>query len=82
VTLSTSESARESLYIVVDLCLIAGLLAFYTTQKRFAGWPGAFGGVRDRVRWRGLDVVGQTLDLLTAKKSTQAQAREATNSLA
>jgi hypothetical protein len=38
-----SESARESLYIVVDLCLIAGLLAFYASQNRHAGWPGALG---------------------------------------
>ena len=38
-----SESARESLYIVVDVCLIAGLLAFYASRNRHAGWPGAFG---------------------------------------
>ena len=38
-----SEFARESLYIVVDLCLITGLLAFYASQNRHAGWPGGFG---------------------------------------
>src|SRR6267378_2887062 len=35
-----SDFARESLYIVVDLCLISGLLAFYASQSRHAGWPG------------------------------------------
>ena len=38
-----SEFARESLYIVVDLCLITGLLAFYASQNRHARWPGRFG---------------------------------------
>jgi len=38
-----SDFARESLYIVVDLCLISGLLALYASQNRHAGWPGGFG---------------------------------------
>jgi hypothetical protein len=38
-----SESARQSLYFGVDLCLITGLLAFYASQNRRVGWPGSFG---------------------------------------
>jgi hypothetical protein len=35
--------ARESLYIVVDVCLTAGLIGFYVQRSKSLGWPGAAG---------------------------------------
>lgn len=40
-----SESSRELLYVVVDLCLIAGLLAFYVSRRANLRWPGTCGFV-------------------------------------
>jgi hypothetical protein len=38
-----SGVARESLYIVVDVCLTVGLIGFYLQRSKSIGWPGAAG---------------------------------------
>jgi hypothetical protein len=38
-----SDLARESLYIVVDVCLTLGLVGFYAQRSKSIGWPGAVG---------------------------------------
>lgn len=38
-----SVLARESLYIVVDVCLTVGLISFYLPRSKSIGWPGAVG---------------------------------------
>lgn len=38
-----SGPARESLYIVVDVCLTVGLIGFYLQRSKSLGWPGAAG---------------------------------------
>ena len=40
-----SGSSRELLYVVVDLCLIAGLFAFYVSRRASLRWPGTCGFV-------------------------------------
>lgn len=39
----SSDLARESLYIVVDVCLTVGLIGFYVQRSKSIGWPGAAG---------------------------------------
>ena len=38
-----SDIARESLYIVVDVCLTIGLVGFSARHSKSIGWPGATG---------------------------------------
>jgi hypothetical protein len=38
-----SDLARESIYLVVDVCLIVGLIGFYAGRSKSLGWPGAAG---------------------------------------
>lgn len=38
-----SDLGRESLYIVVDVCLTLGLIGFYAQRSKTIGWPGAAG---------------------------------------
>jgi hypothetical protein len=38
-----SDIERESLYIVVDLCLTIGLVGFSARHSKSIGWPGAAG---------------------------------------
>jgi hypothetical protein len=38
-----SDIARESLYIVVDVCLTIGLVSFNARHSKSIGWPGATG---------------------------------------
>jgi len=38
-----SDVARESLYIVIDVCLTVGLVGFYAQRSKRVGWPGAAG---------------------------------------
>src|SRR5262245_29331848 len=38
-----SGFARESLYILVDVCLTVGLSGFYVQRSKSLGWPGAAG---------------------------------------
>ena len=38
-----SDLARESLYIVIDVCLTVGLVGFYAQRSKRLGWSGAAG---------------------------------------
>lgn len=38
-----SDLARESLYIVIDVCLTVGLVGFYAQRSKRVGWSGAAG---------------------------------------
>ena len=38
-----SDLARESLYIVIDVCLTVGLVSFYAQHSKRIGWSGATG---------------------------------------
>jgi len=38
-----SDIDRESLYILVDVCLMIGLVGFNARHSKSAGWPGAAG---------------------------------------
>jgi hypothetical protein len=38
-----SEIEREALFLVVDLCLTAGLFGFHFRYSKSIGWPGAAG---------------------------------------
>jgi hypothetical protein len=38
-----SDLARESLYVVVDVCLAVGLIGFYRQRSKSIGWLGAAG---------------------------------------
>ena len=39
----TSDLARESLYIVIDVCLAVGIVGFYAQRSKRIGWSGAAG---------------------------------------
>ena len=39
----TSDLARESLYLVIDVCLAVGIVGFYSQRSKRIGWSGAAG---------------------------------------
>ena len=39
----TSDLARESLYLVIDVCLAVGIVGFYAQRSKRIGWSGAAG---------------------------------------